>query len=292
MICERGDVVRDPYVMPGFELKARYQRNMLWGTGTVVLLALVLFAAMRLSEPESIQYTRRVPHSQPDGAAYEVPPGETQPEERVFRDFNPYERQHMGFSGMTGYRVVSGSPEPSTVETPMALRQIPALPDEDASLLYADIVGDTGMGAYFSEDAEYLPLTRLTEVITERDVQVVKRVDPEYPAIAAERGIEGQIAVVVYIDSAGQLSTYPDWLQGNFKTLEFSIDGDKRVINYAMSEKPPDWFFGSNFLRVLPQWEFLPRIDRGLAVGSVLTIKYYYCFGLNCRKYEITTTRL
>lgn len=276
-----------------FELKRSYQRNMLLGIASTVVL--VFLFVLPLLWSERVQHREETSVAfKPDSTFHVTDPQHEKPKpvKRAAYGLNPYERQHQGFMGFNGFRIVYDLPQVAEViETPKVLSQTPTLIEPDSAVSYSDLASDTGIGVYAPDLGDYLPEDTAPAVLFDREVQVITRVDPEYPLVAVEKHVEGEIAVVVYIDSMGQLSTYPEWLQGNFKTLEYSVDGDKRVINYAMREEPTDWFFGKNFLKVLPKWEFLPRIEKGLAVGSVLTIKYYYCFGVHCLRYELISQK-
>lgn len=282
------------YSIPGFELKARYQRNMLWSLGIVCLLAAVFALYLKLTETDRLRTATTGTGESAVQAGSVIKPEVKKPNTaQNGLGYNPYERQHRGFAGFRGYRVIHDlSISTHDAESSIIAAYDPIPPSSESRDPFTDAFAETGFGSVEPEsDLNYLPDEPVRTLIMDRNVQVVRRVDPEYPAVALERGIEGEIAVIVYIDSSGRLSSYPDWLQGSFKSMAFSVNGQKRIINYAISEQPPDWFFGRNFLKVLPQWEFLPKIEQGVAVGSVLTIRYYYCLGAYCLKYEILSAQ-
>ena len=146
-------------------------------------------------------------------------------------------------------------------------------------------------GLFLPEDYTTASLLLPPEVVrppANRDIDVVYKLDPEYPFVARDAGKEGGITVLVYIDSTGELSTFPPWIAGEgIQTLEYTVGNRTKVFNYAVKEDPPDWFFAQNFIKVLRTWVFAPRIVDGNPVNSLLRIKYRFCLGQNCIRYEL-----
>ena len=90
---------------------------------------------------------------------------------------------------------------------------------------------------------EHLPFQDVRPPGT-REILVVHKENPKYPFVARDAGKEGVIAVLVYIDSIGELSTFPPWVAGEgIQTLEYTVGGERKVFNYAVKEDPPDRFF-------------------------------------------------
>ncbi len=202
---------------------------------------------------------------------------------------NPYALSHDGFLGFLDLRPENKASVLTAEEPEIYLRRHPPLEaDEDLSF---SINEGEGEGIYITDDyataappvgpqAERTPLTR--------DVVVVRRIDPEYPFVARADGKEGNITVLVYIDSTGELTIFPDWVGGDgIQTLEYTTGSTRSIINYAVKEEPPGWFFAQSFIKVLPEWVFAPSIRDGRPISSMLRIKYRFCLGSNCLRYEL-----
>jgi len=202
---------------------------------------------------------------------------------------NPYAMAHDGFLGFVNLRPVCQAPEliaerPDVYDPDFAPLGIDSTPS------FSTVEGDEE-GLFLPEEYTiadaYLPPENVRPPVT-RQVQVVYKPDPEYPFVARDAGKEGNITVLVYIDSAGELTTFPDWIGGEgIQTLEYTVGSTRRIVNYAVKEEPPGWFFAKNFLKVLPEWVFAPSIRNGKPVSSLLRIKYNFCLGSNCLRYEL-----
>ena len=93
--------------------------------------------------------------------------------------------------------------------------------------------------------------------------------------MAQERNIEGEVIILIYIGVDCRMHSFP---------LE-SPDGNISFVDYfIISEEPADWFFADNLIKVFPEWSFLPRIEKGKAIGSYLKIKYSFCLGITCSR--------
>jgi outer membrane biosynthesis protein TonB len=202
---------------------------------------------------------------------------------------NPNAIAHEGFLGFVNLR-----PEPQAPE-PIAERPNVSIPDLaplafDSTPSFSIVEGDEH-GLFLPEEYtaanEYLPSQNVRPPGT-REILVVQKEDPEYPFVALDAGMEGVIVVLVYVDSTGELSTFPAWIAGDgIQTLEYRVGGKRKIFNYAVKENPPDWFFAKNFIKVLQKWVFAPRIEDGKPVNSLLRIKYRFCLGTNCVRYEL-----
>lgn len=277
------------------DLQVAYQRNMLHG----LLVSCIIsagFAAWVLSldgvSPEAESSVASFDNFDNIIALHHG--GTESPEKVAIRNvavYNPYAVCHEGFLGFKDIRPVADMPSP-LIEAQLAYtyQSTPAEFDEEIGTSFSHTEGTEGYdtGVYISGDGygwgdEFEP----APVLADRDVAVVHTVEPEYPFVAQEAGKEGQITVLVYVDSTGSLASFPGWIdREGVQSLEFTIRGERRVVNYAVREEPVDWFFAANFLKVLPDWKFTPRIEKGLPVSSLLRIKCNYCLGMNCFRYE------
>ncbi|MCM2271752.1 MAG: energy transducer TonB [candidate division Zixibacteria bacterium] len=273
-----------------------YQRDMLVGTCCAVAIAVLLAVWMRSAELEPRRHAEghglngdTLGLQQPQSA--ELSSALYGGESRVI------EYNHEGFLGFgKRFRVVPDGPVVTVSPPDETTLRIP----HELAPLTPPSSGSNGLGAgdTTGEDelanepivADYIPEVT-HRIIRDRPVTILTHMDPEYPFVARDAGKEGIIVAVVYIDSNGMASIIPNELRGTcncIKTDTAKIDGDRRIIDYAIVENPPDWFFGDNFRKVFPQWRFLPKIEDGKAVSSLLTIRYTFCLGtLNCMKYEL-----
>ena len=279
----------DSGYLPGYELKAAYQRNMLCG----MILAYITMAAIGLVVLLANQSATA--HNPRGRGGKEAPSNATsrstmptRPAEASLYGLNPYAREHRGFMGFRRLRAAAQGPTLPTVRIPNAHKNESNGLIIDSIASFSTAEGD-GDGAYvpFTDDY-FLPADSDDMTVTlNREMQVLTRVDPEYPRVALDSHIEGRIAVLLYVDAQGRLTTFPDWLKGERRSLRHSVDGVKRTIDYTMIEEPADWFFGANFLKVLPRWQFIPRIENGEPVESALIIKYTFCVVTGCAKFQL-----
>lgn len=271
------------------EQKNKYQRNMLFGLGMCVMLSLGFGLWVRSldgSTPRSASPTVVPNLVTPDRDLVE--PSE-KPAMVAVGGINPYAIAHDGFLGFVNLRPVCQAPEliaerPDVYDPDLAPLGIDSTPS------FSTVEGDEE-GLFLPEEYTiadaYLPPENVRPPVT-RQVQVVYKPDPEYPFVARDAGKEGNITVLVYIDSAGELTTFPDWIGGEeIQTFEYMVGSARRIVNYAVKEEPPGWFFAKNFLKVLPEWVFAPSIRNGKPVSSLLRIKYNFCLGSNCLRYEL-----
>jgi hypothetical protein len=271
--------------LPGYELKAAYQRNMLFSMLLTCLMSVAVALVVLFAAPAPKGLTSRgqgVKHSildRPNLAGGSKSPARSA--QASLNDLNPYARVHKGFLGFRRLNPVAQGPSLPNVKLPRPSGL------QSAGLVLDSVGSFSAMEGDGGGDGPYVPLTddyflpgdstaTTLSASLDRNIQVLTRVDPEYPIVALDRRMEGHIAVLVFIDADGRLSTFPDWLEGNRKSLRYSFDGIEGTLDYAMTEDPADWFFGANFLKVLPRWQFIPRLENGEPVGSMLIIKYTF----------------
>jgi len=271
------------------ELQIKYQRNMLFGLGISVMFSLVLGVWVR-----SLDGPTSEPAASADTSHLVILDREqVEDTEKAARTtlggLNPYAKAHEGFLGFVNLRPQEHGPE-RVVEPPSVFVPdlTPLKADETPS--FSAVEGEQeGLFVPQAYGVEMEPMpSRLVSPPVTREVQVVHKVDPEYPFVARDAGKEGRITVLVYVDSSGELTTFPPWIVGEgIQTLEYTVGGVSRTIDYAVKEDPPGWFFAQNFVNVLPKWVFSPRIENGKPICSLLRIKYNFCLGSSCLRYEL-----
>jgi hypothetical protein len=109
-------------------------------------------------------------------------------------------------------------------------------------------------------------------------VRVLYQEEPEYPPAALRGTVEGEVEVLVYVDSTGRTAVFP-------RTDDNGLT--HWVTSYVVSEDPCDWYFAEAVLKALPRWRFMPRIESGRPIGSYLIIRHWFCISASCRRYEI-----
>ena len=90
--------------------------------------------------------------------------------------------------------------------------------------------------------------------IPQETPQVRKRVDPKYPAILKQAGIEGDVDVTVTINEQGQI-----------QKIDASNASDSRFIPAAME--------------AVRQWEFAPATKGGVPIKAEVTIPFKFRLG-------------
>ena len=278
---------------PGFELKSSYQRNMLVSMLLAFFLSVMGGVIALIADPPPSTIVQE-PASGFTAKATLAKAGSPlrAGSASISALLNPYAQVHRGF---LGFRRIN--PVPEYPSLPKVGSVDVSVPDPGGPVIDNSGPGRTDPGSGDADDGEmYVALPDDYFIPTgsggprnvlNREIEVLTQVDPEYPRIALDRLLEGRIAVLVYVDAQGRLSKFPEWLQGERRSLRRSLDGVERTFEYAMTEDPADWFFGANFLKVLPRWQFVPRIENGRPVDAPLIIKYTFCVAAGCLKYEL-----
>jgi hypothetical protein len=216
---------------------------------------------------------------------------EDHPAVRLVNVLNPYAQRHEGFLGFVDLRPVRSLRRPHPVPPPIVSDDAEAGEPEDMTVYSFSPTAGIDTGIYVAPGDDIIFGASGSEPrreVVNRQIEVVVRVDPEYPLVARNAGKEGEIIALVYIDTTGELGLFPDWITGEeIRTLEFAVNGRRKSANYALYEDPTGWFFADNFLKVLPGWRFVPRIEDSRPVASLLRIRYHFCLGVNCLRYEL-----
>lgn len=278
------------------DLQIYYQKNLLYGLISSVVLGIM--AGIWIVSIGGTDFRSLLPIPGANSVASDVNRTEETDKKNqgYVRSLHPYFSKHEGFLGF-----VSLQPVGQILATPDAW---PAnlLMEELYPDFYQDEPPDLATSSGEADDfvlssGDYYALRTSENIpnhpLSDRNVEVILRTDPEYPFVARDAAKEGEITVLVFIDSNGELATFPAWLSGEgIKTLEYTINGEGKVFQYAMKEEPAGWFFAKNFLKVLPKWTFTPKIESGISVPSLLRIKFNFCLGVNCLRLELEQVQL
>lgn len=156
---------------------------------------------------------------------------------------------------------------------------------------------DTKSGTGGSGSAEYFDYYR--PKLVNKPCEVIEKEDPFYPQIAEDDGIEGEVAVILYINYDGEKANFPPLIAEEFRSRGYPIirmkhkkrGGINQFEAILVYEQPRDWFFADNLLKVLPRWIFSPTIEKNQPVASFITIRYNYCLSTNCDKIILKQNR-
>lgn len=179
-----------------YELKARYQRNLLTATVLVVVLVgvfLVTFYALGLGETTVVHRTRRV---DPTGDG-PIP----------FHDLRPQTERPVG-GGKPSVHVKDGIPRPVMDDSiPPELDVILPGSDERGMKYYGIDTGwgeGTGMpdGTDFGSPIDVIPPPDSFIPVEKEPVMIYEEI-PEYPRLARKIGLEGRIWVKALVDLDG-----------------------------------------------------------------------------------------
>ena len=77
---------------------------------------------------------------------------------------------------------------------------------------------------------------------SDRDIVPLVRVEPQYPARAKQRGVEG-------------------WVE-----LMFTITATGRVADVVVTQSPPGPIFDSAAVKAVRRWKYNPKVENGVAV--------------------------
>ncbi len=272
------------------DLQIQYQRNMLIAQFCLMTCAVItgLFLSLPSSDSKSIisqvhsvqnlHLSENVNMSEPIAAKLSF----------VIKE---YTGQLSGFLGFVNLNPIKDISQAITIVPPIYKTDSEIdIPDE-SQLSFSIDEGDD-VGIYIPDGTEFLYNKKTVIKLTgpfNRNVQVLKRIKPQYPLVARNGRKEGEISTLVYIDSEGFLSTFPDWISDEgVETIEYIINGQSHIAQYAYIEEPEGWFFAEKFLQVLFDWRFSPKIEDGKAVGSLLRIKSNFCINVaNCAALEL-----
>jgi len=254
------------------KLKTTYQRNLALGMITAIAIILTPCVMLfNLSSENIVVYN-------PDTLDIILIDNQ-----QVYRDNKPSRTRSKsnpiipknGFLGFgIEYRFVNDYMQPQLTkhDPAIVLADNPVITSDDIS--FSIFTEDSNMGIHIPYGYDYIFRNRVQKC-NYREVTILRKVDPEYPLVAQERSIEGNVVILVYVDKDGEMKPFQ----------QESPDGSISYSKYCIvSEEPDDWFFADNLIKTLPHWIFSPKIENGNVVSSFLKIKYSYCLGITCSK--------
>lgn len=130
---------------------------------------------------------------------------------------------------------------PETKRNPKPKREQPIVVPE-STLIVDDFGVDPTMIRPTGPVAVAPPRTKGLSIGADRDTTPLVRIEPDYPATAISRGIEG-------------------WVQ-----LRFNVTETGSVSNVVVVESEPGTVFDAAAVKAVQRWRYNPRIESGLAV--------------------------
>lgn len=296
----------------GYELKAKYQRNMLLSMGVVTINALLLALGIKFGGATQPHDEAAVSNPQSDLTVEVVEPdmGESRPA-RQSHGLNPYEGTHKGFAGFTGYKIIPDVPTLAKVVLPQVITNKPDPIIVDTTFSYANIEDDTEVVELGSPVADYLPndIDGLPKRVVNREVELITNTLPDVPWIAKENDRGGYVEVLMYIDSTGKTRPYSAVAQSLNDSTGFFLDfvtkdgrsarlrffvspvADSNTCQYlVVKEEPRDYGFAKNLTDVLPKWVFSPKVEGNRPVGTFVRVAFNFCDSkteMDCQRFAL-----
>ena len=266
-------------------MKQKYQRNLLCGIGSVVVLSLLVTGGITLYDAHNQQMTATIEPADVDRSVHILRMMEDWPKpvERHVTAPNPEGPKNMEW--FNDVRTTPDAQEPPPFDTSLVYSDTATFGDGSVQS-FSDLVCDTGVGIYPSAPE---PSLVVEPVIVPCSVLVA--VSPEYPWVARERSKEGAAGIIVCIDESGKVTLFPGDVADAFRARNLSVemmsikvDGQRRQFNYVVTyEEPSGWFFAKKVAEVLPTWVFEPSTIDGQVVKSLIPIGHAFCMTEDCR---------
>lgn len=261
-----------------YELKAAYQRNLLIGAAVATFLCGGAGIALLItdSSPEA-----RI--SLESGVVVVVVPGNTLLTPRWTGLSSPV-THHTGFMGFKT-KIVVVPDRPSIVGLPEAnpTATFPADADHVTFDLNSSLVSRLstfGDGSRSITIPGSLPDSALAEIPMDKEVCVIRKIDPEYPSSALAARKEGRVTIRVCVGADGLLRPFDvEMVKRHRRTV-------RQVSYVVMHEEPGGYSFAENLLQVLPQWMFRPMTESGNPVDGQLDITYTFVLS-GARKFTL-----
>lgn len=273
-------------------MKAAYQPNLLkamLGVACIVTAA-TFWVFLRENQKSERMVSIRIKNAHVRPSAFTAP--ETKPTQKNIGGGTRSKKLHGQFGA--NVRVIPEKPTPiiaRQLETPVhTLVDIAVQPDTNISV--SDLE-KAAIGPYVPEHAEYVataPPPETTVVVpTVKSSSVIEYIEPEYPMFAREHGKEGVAKLIVYIDTLGNLTLFPEILMRKLKdtlevqTMTAKIGGEKRRFNYVVcAEQPTDFFFAKSVANVVSKWKFRAATIDGKPINDMLVITHVFCLSGDC----------
>jgi hypothetical protein len=253
-----------------YELKARYQRNMLWSMAVVVCCFGSIGIAIMLTSHSPTPRTvagisyRMLSTGQTPG----IPP-------RYGSPLGGGSNDRTGFLGFgRPIRVVPDRPEAVLATKPRARIPLPELAEIDDgpgldTLPFGLLVGVSSSTLSSGDYLATLDTSPPGQYMV-KEAGVIHKVDPEFPRDALRWRKHGQLTIRVCVGADGTLKPFEIEVVKRHKKVV------QQVMYVVTQEQPKGFFFAENLLKVLPQWVFRPRIESGAPVDALLDIKYTF----------------
>lgn len=259
--------------------KITYQRNMLIGQGIVITLCL-LFSLL-------IQYGLTGPGYGDDTVRLKL---SSLPMTDLFASSTEQDGSAQGGGNRGGGRTYRLSANPAIVSDSQPVARVwPAdFPSYSPPTEPCDGFGDGltygsvyGNGTGWDTEEYVSPFEPKVDLLS-RSVGVISARRPDYPLIALERSLEGQVVVLLLIDSLGNPSAFPEYIE----------NGPTRIVDHLLlREEPRDWFFARNALKAIKDWRFYPAVEEGQVVSSFLKVRIRYSLGGDSTWFQLEIPR-
>jgi len=260
-------------------LKTTYQRNMLLGQLLSALIVLILYVALCLfnqgyREPVVIINRKNIVVLDP----LKIDPPK---KKGLNRPSNITEKNPPVCGHGIKIRTVELKNKIEIYDNSLPLETLEK-PFIDSGIISFSVQEGKDQTFVIETDAAY-PVIKVSNLAKSIEPKVIKKIDPTYPPVALDAGKEGEVAILIFIDSSGEISRFP------YENAEGRVDFVKYLLIY---EYPKGWFFADNLIKTLPGWHFAPAVENGKTICSYLKIKYTYCFGLDCSRTIISRQKI
>ncbi|MDD3733096.1 MAG: hypothetical protein PHU88_12050 [candidate division Zixibacteria bacterium] len=159
--------------------------------------------------------------------------------------------------------------------------------DDDTAVFLPD---NFNLVEFAFEDS--LPIT------VQRDVHVLSRGKPEYPAVARMDDITGVAEIVIRVDETGHLAPFSFnivTVGSNRYSIEVYVSGGPSDSLYQLisREEPRGWFFGKKLSEfIFDSCTFIPAIDNNKPVSQFVLVEVNFCLGSGCMLLEYRSAGL
>ncbi len=292
-----GDDIPDELAcVHGLMQKKIYQRSALVVWPVIGACVVVISLGILSEEPTMVTITNaRPPITVADMYAPHKDSTSTDSIPGAKQNVPKYVQHGSGFLGFIDLRPRDVAlPDPlTTVPSEIYAVGPPILFNEEEPISFSPVEGDEDIVVIpFDADYFFSEQPEPEKELLNRPCSVTYKPDPQYPLFAEEEGKQGKVVILVFIDSTGNKVPFPLGLEGDIQTLEYVVQGREHTFDYVVAEEEPTGsFFASSFIRVLPQWRFLPKVENGIAVNTWLLITYQFCTGINCSRLELKQMR-
>ncbi len=278
-------------------LQIVYQRNYLLAMLIVVFcFSLAGWGVSFLNDPRDVSTGK--------GLSTRIHTTEIEPDKlsskRTVSSYQPYADE--GFLGFIRLdRHLIDEPEMTRTVNDQSLlishQPVPSLNINDISLPVSD---DDDNGVFLTDNynlvefafEDSLPIT------VQRDVNVLSRGKPEYPAVARMDDITGVAEIVIRVDETGHLAPFSFnivTVDSNRYSIEVYVAGGPSDSLYQLisREEPKGWFFGEKLSEfIFDSCTFVPAIENNKPVSQFVFVEVNFCLGSGCMLLEYRSAGL